>query len=643
MAGRCSWVLLLWLLQAAAVLGTEDGTSLDELQPLPSLPEMSTDMVVSLDQLDMGALKPAQAQQQTQPVSNETKQDPEPKQQAVEDLKLEAKSDEVHQNTTDTAPKVVDQTRAANNRTEPGTQQEADASEEAEGIQAVDGASENATTVEQATDDAKAVVAPAVEEQEGEEDPKAVEEQEHAAALARVNSTKVPEAIGCYYDLVANADAQKALAERLDEKVLDLTEQLGSAKHAANQSLEATRRFEQKVKMVTEAHDEAAKEYRTEHSAALNLFARAKGNLNSYDVERKKVDLDSSRSKQVLQKYLEFKKKYIQASADTDDPTTSREVLQYQKLAKQYLASYDTLQTSIKTAYTAAKKFSDAYTTQSEQYQKLALKANDLAKDVARTSSELVKTRLALQGHQSDYSTHSTAAQRYAYQLTQAQDAAEVSNARFEAQQQQAGMAKVAWIKFEALAERYGRMADEGARKEQLNKVRMFNLEMEVKRTTSEMEASVKSVALLKRKYETAEAAGMVFTKSYRANGCEARIAAVGAAAVNKSGGLVSALQEEPKEEEYSAAQCENDRKVASENLDAAEAAKQAHQQELAHLHVLKEDHATSMSGVKTAKAIMAGAGSKVHKYRQVAQQAAEHAKNPCDAVNKKPQSSYYY
>ena len=50
-----------------------------------------------------------------------------------------------------------------------------------------------------------------------------------------------------------------------------------------------------------------------------------------------KVELDSNFAKPLLQKYLNYKKKFIQASANADDPTQSKEVLQYRRLAEQYL------------------------------------------------------------------------------------------------------------------------------------------------------------------------------------------------------------------------------------------------------------------------------------------------------------------
>jgi len=186
-------------------------------------------------------------------------------------------------------------------------------------------------------------------------------------------------------------------------------------------------------------------------------------------------------------------------------------------------------------------------------------------------------------------------------------------------------------------------MGEESKTKVELNKVRMFNFEQDVKKTAQEIEASVKAVALLKRKYETADAAGMTYTKSFKFNGCEgALLKEAKTEPTQKSdllGSALSLLQQEPEPaaesvtdpKPYSAEDCLNDKKVATHNLEAAEKAKLGHTEELTHLHVLKEDHATSESGAKTAKAIVVGSEIKASKYLTVAEHAAQQATNPCD------------
>ena len=97
------------------------------------------------------------------------------------------------------------------------------------------------------------------------------------------------------------------------------------------------------------------------------------GNLDNYNNDRMKVELDSNFAKPLLQKYLNYKKKFIQASANADDPTQSKEVVQYHRLAEQYLKQYHALQAKIQKSYTSAQQESDRYKLLSQRYQKVTV------------------------------------------------------------------------------------------------------------------------------------------------------------------------------------------------------------------------------------------------------------------------------
>merc|ERR1712139_263270 len=71
------------------------------------------------------------------------------------------------------------------------------------------------------------------------------------------------------------------------------------------------------------------------------------------------------------------------------------------------------------------------------------------------------------------------------------------------------------------MAKRYGELADQARRKSELNQVRYFNFDRDSKKAAEDIETAIKKSALLKRKYEVADAAGIVFTKSYKLNRCE--------------------------------------------------------------------------------------------------------------------------
>jgi len=465
---------------------------------------------------------------------------------------------------------------------------------------------------------------------------KAMEMAEHLKATERAKEAEVPENVICYHDLVIKAKNQMAMAERLEEEAKDAEERLKSATHLKEETAAAAQKLKRRMERDQKSKTDAEEQYRKEHSTALNAFEAARGNLDNYNNDRKKVDLDSTRSKQVLTKYLEYKKKFIESSANADDPTQSQEVEQYRKLSEQYLTSYHALQAKIQGSYTSAQRESDLYQQLSQRYQKIAGDANDIAAEVSKTSADLLKSRKAHKEKQKEYEEHAAEAQKWEQTHAQKKEAAKTANARHAEIDQQAKRSKVNYFKLHALAGKYQQMGEESKRKVELNQVRLFNFEQDIKKTAKEIEASIKSVSLLKRKYETADAAGMVYAKAYRAGGCETAAPKEEEADAEEPvsephvvlASALQLLQQEPVE--YSAEDCSSDKAVSTQNLEAAEKAKLAHQAELTHLHVLKEDHATSVSGAKTAKAIMVGSKVKARKYLLVAEHAAEQAKEPC-------------
>merc|ERR1712153_247349 len=219
---------------------------------------------------------------------------------------------------------------------------------------------------------------------------KSMEMAEHLKATERAKEAEVPEDVTCYHDLVTKAKNQKAMAERLEEEAKDAEERLKSATHLKEETAAAAEKLKRRMERDQKSKTDAEEQYRKEHSTALNAFEAARGNLDNYNKARKKVVLDSTRSKQVLTKYLEYKKKFIEASANADDPTQSKEVAQYRKLSEQYLTSYHALQAKIQESYTSAQRESDLYQQLSQRYQKIAGDANDIAAEVSKTSADLL-------------------------------------------------------------------------------------------------------------------------------------------------------------------------------------------------------------------------------------------------------------
>merc|ERR1711998_534393 len=508
----------------------------------------------------------------------------------------------------------------------------------AEPAQSVDHAQAHDTKLGASQHSAKKYASPeeekhALETADHDADIAAMEREEHLKAMEKAKAEEVPEEVTCYHDLVANAENQEAIAEKMQEQAKVAEEKYDMATHRKEESQAAAEKLKRRMERDMKANKDAQSAYKKEHATALNAFAAAKGNLDNYNVERKKVDLDSTRSKSVLQKYFDYKKKFIQASASSDDPSLSKEVNQYKKLSEQHLTAYHALQSQIKSSYTSAKRYSQQYTQLSRRYQKISSDANDIAVEVSRTAADLVKSKKAHKAKQNEFEAHTAEAQKW--EQTAAAKKAAAATKKFEEANQKAKKSKLNYFKLHALATKYKEMGEESKRKVELNQVRMFNFEQDVKKTAQEIKASVKAVALFKRKYETADAAGMIFTKSFRVNGCEGTLLKESKETENPQvlKSALSLLQEVPDESKrYSAEKCMSDKKIATQNLEAAEKAKQSHKEELTHLHVLKEDHSTSESGAKTAKAIMVGSEIKASKYLHVAEHAAEQAKDPCNA-----------
>ena len=131
-----------------------------------------------------------------------------------------------------------------------------------------------------------------------------------------------------------------------------------------------------------------------------------------------KVELDSNFAKPLLQKYLNYKKKFIQASANADDPTQSKEVLQYRRLAEQYLKQYHALQAKIQQSYASAQLESEQYKQLSQRYQKVtvlySLCSHCSHSTCARNSTHSACARLSLLlcSYSDLCSTHSACAKR---------------------------------------------------------------------------------------------------------------------------------------------------------------------------------------------------------------------------------------
>lgn len=458
---------------------------------------------------------------------------------------------------------------------------------------------------------------------------KAIAEAEHIKATERAKRGQtVPEDVTCYHELDSAAKQQQALADRLGEEAEKAAQSLKQATYLKEKAATDTQKFKIRMDSDHKMKTDAETQYKSEHSVALNAFEAARGNLDSYNNDRKKVDLDSTRSKQILAKYLDYKKKFIQANADSDDPTQSKEVVQYRLLSEKYLKEYHSLQVKMQQNYASATHESEQYQELSQRYQRIAGDANDIAAEVTKTSGAFTKSSKEHARQHEVYLTQEKEAQRWEGILAQTKEDAKAARASYSKLKKHEEASKINYLKLRSMAVKYGEMGKDAETTTDLNRMRMLNFEQESKSFAREITAGIAAVSVLKRKYETADSAGMLYTKTWRAGGCESATAKK-----DTDPEVPDKLQsDEPVVTKYSPTECASDKHIATQNLEGAAAAKLAHLTELAHLTSAKENHANAVTGAKTAKSIMAFTKVKSKRYLKVAKSALKQSADPCDS-----------
>jgi len=362
------------------------------------------------------------------------------------------------------------------------------------------------------------------------------------------------------------------------------------------------------------------------------------GNLDNYNIERKKVDMDSNRAKSVLRTYLKYKKLLISASANAQSPKNSKEVQQYQKLYAQYLRTYHGLQAKIKQSYSAATKYQALYNELSKRYQKMSETASEVGAQVAKLGDKLSRTVQRLHRAKATYEQHSQDATNYKARWEEKRGQSLAALRKYKALAARVKNSKTNYFKMTAMAARYTKLGDMAKSKAALNQMRFLNFERDASKSSKDIEAAVKKAALLKRKYEVADAAGVIFTKSFRAGNCNKHYADEQKTSKLFTLKLLQLADTESQTSEKkaaassasSASQCASDKAMATTNLEAGQRSKMQHKQELTYLHMLREEHETAVSGAKTAKIIRDASRTKAARYHKVGASAKESSMNVC-------------
>merc|ERR1712086_267723 len=363
----------------------------------------------------------------------------------------------------------------------------------------------------------------------------------------------------------------------------------------------------------------------------MKLYLDAKGNLDKYNIERKQVDLDATEGKKVLEMYLKYKKAFIEASTDPDSSTESREVQHYKTLSTQYLSSYHELQAKLQQSYSDATKFQAEYSSLSKQYQDASSKSNKIAGQVDKVANLVASTRshlntvknVQLKKVVEDLSNQTTSLATKEGLLSEAKTRKKTIDNRV-------GDSEANYFKLAAISFRLNELADAAHAKAERNEMRYLNFVRDTQKAASDIEATTKKAMLLKKKYQAANATGLIYAKSYKAGKCEREKEPNASPLLEDALTLLSVSSSDGDIKDSSPAECKSDKRMATQNLQAAHTAKTEHRDELTYLAHLRQAHAQADDGAQTAKAVQVGSAAKGHRLSKIATTAKEMAATPC-------------
>jgi hypothetical protein len=432
----------------------------------------------------------------------------------------------------------------------------------------------------------------------------------------------VPDSVACYWELMEeklSTEATYRVKQREGDAAYDEFSKAEARDKVATTEVAAleTKQSSEETELA-----EAQDKYKELHEEALKLFYTAKGDLNSYKNERKKVDLDAAQSKSHLSTYLKYKKEYIQASADAEDPSTSEEVAHYKKLAEQYLEQYHTVQQAVRQSYSAAKQHQTLYFSLSKEYQGMTEDANDMAKKVEELAHTVDKTKAAIERrkiqHQSDADAlptlRSTNSEKNATATTALNAFSTASNAEADA--------KLAYYKLTAVAETLTKMAADAKSVEDRNQLRFLDFSDEADDKGMQVEGTIKQAMILKKKYEASNDTAVVYKKSYEMNNCDRVVQE------DDSNGMKDTTTGDKEADIIG--RCKSDKTIWQANKDAAKRAKDEHMAELNHLAIVRQEHESAVTGRNTAKSLRDAAKAKGDRLGAAAQDLRQKARTPC-------------
>jgi hypothetical protein len=366
----------------------------------------------------------------------------------------------------------------------------------------------------------------------------------------------------------------------------------------------------------------------------MKAFKTAKGNLDSYDEERKKVDMDSTRAKRVLGAYLKYKKLFIETSSmEAMDSSQSVEAQKYQTMSSQYLKSYQQIKANIKRSYGDASKYQEIYNTLSGQHEKMAADVNSLSTEVTKINDALTVTQDKLEKIRDKYEDAELAFTRQTKEFEEKHKYSISSYEQAEETQSRVRKSKTNYFQMMAMAKRYSDLSEKARRKSELNSVKHFNYDRDQKKGEENIEEAITKVALLQRKYQSTAVAASVFMESCKEGGCDCGSGAAEALgeAIHTSAEAQMLEGLKTAEGKESEAQCMHDNHMALMNMQASKQAQLRHDQVSEWLKQLRKEHQVAVDGAATSKVIEEQAKIKAERYLRVAKTAKEDSLNPCE------------
>jgi hypothetical protein len=443
-----------------------------------------------------------------------------------------------------------------------------------------------------------------------------------------IEQRSVPDAVTCHWKLVETKLSMEAdLA--IKNKAADEATAAFEAVHQRN--ITATNQIADLAEIAAadqEKLDAAQSKYKGLHQQALKMFYTAKGDLDGYNNERKKVDLDAAQSQQMLKTYLKYKKQYIEAAADVEDADSSEEVQHYKKLSSQYLARYHKAQNAIKQSYSAAKSHQTTYFELSKEYHDLSEDANAVASKVEALADAVNKTHTQVSVMEAEHKKDLKVMPGLMQTKNDKEDERAAAQAKFDAAVEKAKVSKYKFFKLSAIAEHLKKIADDSAAQSQRDQLRHLDFMSQSDDKATQVEAATKSAMMMQRKYEAANATVAVYQNSFEFANCDRVLAE------DEREGMKTS-EDKPEDgkstrDEAKLEMCKSDKSVADANQEASTTAKTQHMEELNHLAMLRKEHEEAVAGATAAAKMRDAAQAKAERLTKIAAAVQTNADSPC-------------